>query len=173
MYFELRKWKMDDIADVAYYANNKKIANNLRDSFPYPYTKKNAEEFVQGCVENDETRQMCRAIIINGRVTGSIGVFFQDDVYNRCGRLGYWLAEDYWNRGIMSQAIARICNDVFNNYNIIRIYAEPFSFNIGSRRALEKAGFVLEGIMKNGVCKDGCIFDYCMYALLREEPEIV
>ncbi len=39
--------------------------------------------------------------------------------------------------------------------------------NIGSRKALEKAGFVLEGIMKKSVYKNGRFSDYCMYALVR------
>lgn len=42
-------------------------------------------------------------------------------------------------------------------------------YNIGSRRVLEKAGFTLEGIMRRGVYKREQYFDYCMYALLRED----
>ncbi len=169
MEFRLRKWKIEDIMDVAYYANNEKIACNLRDVFPHPYTVSDAEKYVSSCVSNDETRQVCRAIVVNDRVVGSIGIFFGSDVYSKSGEVGYWLAEDFWNKGIMSQAIIRICSDVFQRYDIIRIYAEPFAYNIGSRRALEKAGFDFEGIMRNGVFKNGMVFDYCMYSLLKDD----
>lgn len=55
--------------------------------------------------------------------------------------------------------------------DILRIYAEPFSYNAGSRRALEKAGFAFEGIMKNNAVKNGKIVDMALYSLTRSlEP---
>lgn len=160
---------MEDVADIAHYANNKQIAANLRNVFPYPYTLEDAKVYVNSCVENNEERQICRAIIVDGNTVGSIGIFCGTDVYEKSGELGYWLAEEFWGYGIMTEAVKEICREAFQKFNIIRIYAEPFEYNTGSRRVLEKAGFSLEGIMKNGVCKNGKIFDYCMYALLKEE----
>jgi ribosomal-protein-alanine N-acetyltransferase len=52
--FELKKWNKDYIDDVAKHANNPKIAANLRDVFPYPYTRKDAKEYVLDCMSNDE-----------------------------------------------------------------------------------------------------------------------
>ena len=68
----------------------------------------------------------------------------------------------------MTRAVERMCREAFARWDIVRIYAEPFAYNTGSRRVLEKAGFVLEGIMRRGACKNGRILDYCMYALLRD-----
>lgn len=169
MRFELRKWKLEDVSDVAYYANNEKVAANLRNVFPYPYTLQDAEDYVRSCVENSEERQICRAIVVDGRVAGSIGIFCGTDVYEKTGELGYWLAEDFWGKGIMTEAAKQICREAFEKFDIVRIYAEPYAYNTGSRRVLEKAGFELEGIMKNGIYKNGQIHDYCIYALLREE----
>ncbi len=174
MEFIIRDWKISDIVDVAYFANNINIACNLRNVFPHPYTLKDAEEFVAFCIGDGNKNQLSKAIEIDGRVTGSISVTFGEDVFSKNGEIGYWLAEDYWNKGIMSKAIMQICDEVFRKYDIIRIFATPFASNIGSRKALEKAGFELEGIMKNGICKNNIISDYCMYALLKNiEPEIV
>ena len=47
MKFELRKWNLEDSQDVAYYANNKKIAANLRNVFPYPYILADAEGYIR------------------------------------------------------------------------------------------------------------------------------
>ena len=169
MEFELRPWRAEDAPDAARCANNEKIARNLRDVFPYPYQLKDAEEYVESCVRGDESRQLCRAIVVDGRVSGSIGVFRGGDVYRRSGELGYWLAEDCWGRGIMTAAAVQICREAFARWDIARIFAEPFAWNIGSRRVLEKAGFTLEGVMRQGVYKNGRLGDYCMYALLRPE----
>ena len=52
---------------------------------------------------------------------------------------------------------------------MIRIYAEPFAYNIGSQRVLEKAGFQYEGTLRRNAVKNGKVLDMKMYALIREE----
>ena len=167
MEFKLREWKETDIESVAYYANNKKVADNLRNVFPFPYTMSDAEFFVKMCMKADKTKDLYLAIDVDGKAVGSIGVFKQSDVYSKSGELGYWLGEEYWGKGIVSDAVKQTCEIAFECFDIVRIFAEPYAYNMGSRRVLEKAGFELEGIMKKGVCKNGEIFDYCMYALVK------
>lgn len=67
----------------------------------------------------------------------------------------------------MTKAVRQICDTAFNMYDISRIFATVFSHNSGSCRVLEKAGFVLEGVMKKGVIKNGQYIDYFMYALVK------
>lgn len=121
------------------------------------------------CVRNREERQICRAIAAGGRTVGSIGIFLGSDVYEKTGELGYWLAEQEWGKGIMTAAVKQLCEEAFAGYDLLRIYAEPYAHNTGSRRVLEKAGFKLEGVMKRSVYKNGQVFDFCVYALLRDE----
>ena len=169
MDFTLREWRREDAADVAAYANNEKIARNLRDVFPHPYTLADALAFVDSCVAGDPEMSMCRAIEADGHAVGSIALFRGSDVYQKTAELGYWLAEDYWGQGIMTRAVRHICREGFSRWDIQRIYAEPFARNAPSRRVLEKAGFTLEGIMRQHVYKLRSVGDSCMYALLREE----
>jgi len=169
--FLLRPWRHEDAEDVAAAADNPKIAANLRNVFPSPYTLADAEWYVGDCIAQGEERQLTRAIAIDGRAVGSIGVFVKDDVYEKTAELGYWLAEEYWGRGIMTEAVRKICREAFARFDILRIFAEPFADNLGSRRVLEKAGFTCEGTMRSGVYKNGRVHSYCMYALLLEEPE--
>lgn len=165
--FHLRVWRREDAADIAAFANNEKIARNLRDVFPNPYTLEDAEAYISGCIASDGNGQLCRAIEIDGRAAGSVGVFVGADVYRKSAELGYWLAEEYWGGGVMTRAVAQICKEAFERFDIVRIYAEPFACNSGSRRVLEKTGFTLEGVMKQGVFKNGQMLDYCMYALMK------
>ncbi|MCI8376634.1 MAG: GNAT family N-acetyltransferase [Lachnospiraceae bacterium] len=85
--------------------------------------------------------------------------------------LGYWLSEEYWRQGIMSEAVQIICREAFQTFDIIRIFAEPFAYNAGSRGVLKKAGFTYEGTMRNGIYKNGQVHSYCIYSILREEME--
>ncbi|MCQ5131301.1 GNAT family N-acetyltransferase [Butyricicoccus faecihominis] len=167
MQFTLKKWDERFIDDVARYGNNAKIAANLRDVFPFPYTREDAVGYVRMCAQNDESRQLCRAIVADGRAVGSVGVFCGSDVYRKSAELGYWLAEEYWGKGIMTEAAKQLCAAAFAAFDIVRIEAEPFAYNQGSRRVLEKAGFTLEGVKRQSVFKNGAIQDSCVYALLR------
>lgn len=167
MDFALRKWELGDEKSICNYANNKKIANQMRDSFPYPYTMEDARRFIESCMQADEREQLYRAVVIKGEAVGSIGAFFQKDVYRKNVEIGYWLGEPFWWKGIMSCAIRQVCGLLFEQYDIARIYAQPYAVNAASRRALEKAGFRLEGIMKKNVYKNGTLMDSCMYALLK------
>lgn len=81
MDFILRTWHKSDIDSVAKYANNKKIADNLRNAFPWPYTYEDARGYVTSCIEAGETRQCTRAIDVDGEAVGSIGIFLEEDVY--------------------------------------------------------------------------------------------
>ena len=169
MDFILREWRREDAADVARYADSEKIARNLRDVFPHPYALADAQGFLDICIAGDPETSLFRAIEIDGRAAGSIALCRGSDVYQKTADLGYWLAEDYWGRGIMTQAVRQLCREGFSRWDIQRIHAEPFAHNAGSRRVLEKAGFSLEGVMRRGVFKRGQVCDFCMYALLREE----
>ena len=168
----LRPWRESDIPAVVRYADNSRIAANLRDVFPFPYHPEDADWFVRDCMERDGRGVLFRAIDLDGQAVGSISVAVGADVYRRGGELGYWLGEPFWGRGIMTEAVGRICREAFSTFDLVRIYAEPYAENFGSRRVLEKAGFRLEGILRQRVCKQGRLLDSCVYALLRQElPE--
>lgn len=172
MEFILREWRKEDAAAIVKVADNPNIAKNLRNTFPSPYSIEDAEWYVNDCISKEGENQITRAIVVDGKAVGSIGIFIKDDIYEKSGELGYWLAEDCWRQGIMSRAVRMICKEAFARFNIIRIFAEPFECNAGSRGVLEKAGFVYEGTMRNGVYKNGKVCSYCMYSLLREEQVI-
>ena len=170
MDFVLRSWQRSDAPDVARYANNDRIAQNLRNIFPYPYTLADAEGFIESCIAADEEKQMFRAIEVDGHAVGSIALCLGGDVYALTAELGYWLAEDFWGKGIMTRAVRQICEEGAERWeDLLRIYAEPFAHNTASRRVLEKAGFTLEGVLRKSVCKRGRVCDSCMYALLVED----
>ena len=161
---ELRKWTPADAADVARYANNPRIAQNLRNVFPHPYTLQDAEWFVGHCATLDETRELNRAIVCDGHAVGCITLVFGEDVYAQSAEIGYWLAEEYWGRGIVPAAVQQMCRIAFEERGMERVHAEVFAPNRASRRVLEKCGFVCEGVLKNSVYKNGQLMDSVMMA---------
>ena len=168
MNLSIRKWRIEDKSDLAFNLNNLKIMNNLRDGLPYPFTEQDAEDFIRTMLSSDKDSTFAFAITLDDKVIGSIGVFRQDNIHSRTAEMGYYIGEPYWGNGYMTNAIKQVCQYVFENTDIIRIFAEPFAHNTASCRALEKAGFKCEGILKSNAVKCGSIIDMKMYALVRE-----
>ena len=165
--FLLREWKLSDAQNLASAINNKKVLDNLRDGIPYPYTEQDGKDFITAMLSADKNSTFAFAIELEGKVAGSIAVFRQNNIHFRTAELGYYLAEEYWGKGIMTEAVKQVCKYVFDNSDIIRIYAEPFAHNIVSCRVLEKAGFQFEGLLRANAVKNGAIIDMKMYALIR------
>lgn len=164
----IRKWRMEDAADLAAAVNNKKILDNLRDGLPYPYTEADGKEFIYAMLTAEEHTTYAYAITVNDKVIGSIGVFRCGNIHFRTAELGYYIAEGYWGQGIMTSAVKQVCSYIFEKTDILRIFAEPFAYNTASCRVLEKAGFQCEGILRKNAVKNGKILDMKMYARIRE-----
>lgn len=165
----IRKWKMSDAADLAAAISNKKVQENLRDGLPYPYTEQDGTAYISAMLSADENETFSFAITAEGNVIGGIGVFRQGNIHRRTAELGYYIAEEYWGKGIMTEAVKQICRYVFDKSDIVRIYAEPFAHNAASCRVLEKAGFQYEGTLRHNAVKNGNILDMKMYSLLKTD----
>lgn len=164
----IRKWKMTDAADLAAAVNHLEILNNLRDGLPYPYTVADAEAYIASVLSDAQDGTYAFAIAVEGRAIGSISVHRQTNIHFRTAEIGYYLARQYWGRGLGTSAVEQACAWIFAHTDILRIYAEPFARNIASCRVLEKAGFVCEGILRKNAVKNGRVLDMKMYALVRE-----
>jgi RimJ/RimL family protein N-acetyltransferase len=147
------------------YADNPRIAANLRDRFPHPYTEAAGRgwlEFVQ------TTSPVCVwAIAVGNEAVGSIGLQLQHDVERVSAELGYWLGEPFWGQGITTEAVRAVTAHSFDAFSLTRVFALPFADNVGSIRVLEKAGFALEGRLPKSAIKAGVIRDQLLYGAYR------
>lgn len=169
MICKIRKWKLSDAKDLAIALSNRKVQDNLRDGLPYPYTEQDGKDYILDMLSANEDDTFAFAITVDNKVVGSIGVFRQGNIHRQTAELGYYVAEEYWGKGIMTEAVKQICECVFDKSDIIRIYAEPFAYNIASCRVLEKAGFQYEGTLRSNAVKNGKVIDMKMYSLLKTE----
>lgn len=169
MICKIRKWKLSDAKDLAIALSNRKVQDNLRDGLPYPYTEQDGKDYISDMLSANKDDTFAFAITADDKVVGSIGVFRQGNIHRQTAELGYYVAEEYWSRGIMTEAVKQICEYVFSKSDILRIYAEPFVYNIASCRVLEKAGFQYEGTLRSNAVKNGIVIDMKMYSLLKIE----
>lgn len=161
----IRSFIETDAAAIQRHANNLKIWLNVRDFFPHPYRIEHAEAFLKTVVQ--QKPETIVAISNGDEAIGAIGLRLGEDVHRKTAELGYWLAEGYWGRGITTEAVRAFARYAFETFDLVRIYAQPFSENGASARVLEKSGFTLEGRLQANVFKEGRVLDSLMYAIVR------
>lgn len=160
----VRDWTPGDRDCLVRSANNRKIWRNMAHRFPHPYTAQDAEQWFQYL--SRLPRQTHWAIDVGGDAVGGIGVDLASGVHAKTGHFGYWLAEPYWNRGIMTAAVRQTSADILARCALARLEARVYEWNPASMRVLEKCGFSREGVLRRSIFKDGQIIDSVIYALL-------
>ncbi|MBD1393436.1 GNAT family N-acetyltransferase [Mucilaginibacter glaciei] len=164
--FILREWQDSDITELQRLANNPKIAANLYDRFPSPYTMADAKLFIN--LKANENPVTSFVIEIDGLFAGTIGIDFRTDVFARSPLIGYWLGEDYWGKGVMTEALKLITAYLFSRFNIMCLQAGVFSRNQASMRALEKAGYSKQGVIKGAIFKNDEVLDEHIYVAYKQ-----
>lgn len=169
MSYILRPWKEADVNCLCKYANNKHIADNLRDDFPYPYTEDDAEYFIQLSSKYPKESGVIFAIEFNGEAVGNISLEVKSGVFCKTAEVGYWLGEPYWRRGIMTGALSDVIKMAFRNYDIVRVYGMAMEDNVGARQVMEKAGLSLEATLKKNIYKNETFHNTCIYTKIKED----
>jgi RimJ/RimL family protein N-acetyltransferase len=158
-----------DKDNLVRYLTDREIYNNtLR--LPYPYTKKDADWWLKYVrLNHKKTGQFLNFAIRNkeNKLIGGISFHQRYGPKSHKDEVGYWLARDYWNKGIMTRVVKRFCRYGFETLHLIRIEAIVFENNLSSCRVLEKCGFECEGMLKKYCLKDGYYINARLFALLK------
>ncbi len=166
----LEKWERKDAATLAEIIG-KIDRKYLSDRMPNPYTESDAERFITETVQKGEAEKtgVFSKITVGGKTVGNVSVEKLGGLNERCGVIGYCLLPEYYGRGIMTAAVKMICTEAFERLDISRIEGTPFEPNMASRRVLEKAGFELEGVLKDAYFKNGKLYNEYVYGLTKGE----
>src|SRR5215831_10797786 len=162
----LREWKPGDQQSLVKHANNRRVWRNLRDSFPHPYTLADARQWIE--IANPAGPITNFAIVVDGAAVGGIGLMLKEDVFRRTAEIGYWLGEEFWGRGIVTEAVRALTDYAFREFDLVRLYAAVFEGNVASVRVLEKAGYAREARLRKAIVKDGRTLDLMLYAVVRD-----
>jgi len=166
----LRPWRRGDEPSIARHANNRKVWRNLRDAFPHPYTTEHAFAWVASNLGAAPVRNF--AIEHGGKAIGSIGISPFSDVHARAAEIGYWIAEDFWGRGLATESVRAATEYAFRELGMVRVQAAVFAWNEASMRVLEKCGYAREGVLAKSVFKDGQLIDSVLYARIANAGAI-
>ncbi|MFH1916968.1 MAG: GNAT family protein [Nanoarchaeota archaeon] len=170
----LRDLRMSDAKSIAKHANNLNVTKNLL-VVPHPYRLSDARSFLSRNLRKlkKKTRESYSLGITFKGADEVIGIVTITDVdaFHRTATLGYWLSEEYWRKGIMSEAARAIIDFAFKKLKLRRINVSAFTGNPASNGLIRKLGFTHEGTSRKKVRSKatGIIHDEHDYGLLREE----
>lgn len=151
-------------------ANNPKISQNLRDSFPSPYTIHDARHWIEHNQKFNPPQNF--AIEYEGQLVGSIGGEIGKNELRTNMELGFWVGEPFWGKGIATEAVLLYTEYALAKFpGIKRIFSQVFESNVGCMKVLEHAGYEPEAIIRHGYIKNNKIGDLFQYVIIREEVE--
>lgn len=167
--YRLTSFRLEDKVNLIQYLNDKEVNNNTL-VIPYPYTEKDAEEWLE-LVLNQEEKLGCLANWVirdaSGNLVGAIGRMLNGGKENHWDEIGYWLAAPFRGNGIMTRAVSAFTDYLFEHEGLVRVTAIVFPHNPASARVLEKAGFQREGYLHKHYKKDGKFLDGILFAKIK------
>jgi RimJ/RimL family protein N-acetyltransferase len=167
---QIREFLANDVEAIVKNANNREVSKYMRDSFPYPYSKDNAVQWIDFVKKNYSS--LFFAIADENELIGGIGALPQTDVHRFSAEVGFWLGQSHWNKGIITKAVPVFCNYLFTKFDFNRLTANVFEGNDASQKVLEKTGFILEGKLRKSVFKENKFVDHYIYGLLKKDFKI-
>ena len=139
----LRAWKITDLDDFFEYASVNGVGEKA--GWEHHKSKDKSLEILKMFIE--EKKVFAIVLKENQKVIGSIGIEelseeLDKDLDNLLGReLGYVLNKDYWNKGIMKEAVSKVVEYCFNTLKLNFLMASYFNHNIASKKVLENLNF--------------------------------
>ncbi|NMB81109.1 MAG: GNAT family N-acetyltransferase [Ignavibacteria bacterium] len=165
----LRGFNENDIIDIFEYASIDKVTEFL----PWNTHKSldDTKAFLKMTKENFEKHDNIDFAIVlktENKVVGGISIRKWNNP-NKCADIGYVLSPVYWGRGLITEAIKHIIKFGFEELNTNRIEAHCDENNIGSYRAMEKAGMKYEGTLREKTFMKGKFINAKFYSILKSE----
>ncbi len=110
--------------------------------------------------------QWCIEYKGNNQAIGSLAIVDIEENINAV-EVGYCIGEDYWNKGIMTEAFKRVIKFLFEEVGCNRIYAKHDTNNPNSGKVMVKAGLKYEGTLIEAGKNNMGICDLAVYGITK------
>ncbi|NEY83056.1 GNAT family N-acetyltransferase [Bacillus sp. 3H-10] len=165
----LRKVTLNDVESMFLYCSNEEVSRYvLWDTHRILSDTKEFVKYILNQYENKKLAPWGIEYKENGEFIGTID-FVSWQPQHKSAEIGYVISQEYWGKGITTEAATEIVKFGFEKMDLVRIQAKCFAENIGSQRVMEKIGMSFEGIMRKGLFAKGKHHDVKLYSILKEE----
>ena len=147
----LRPLALSDAPAIQRHFNNWNVIKTLATVVPWPYPEDGAESFIKRELDKiaagEESYQWVLVLRTgDGEAIGNIN--FRPRADGRKGNRGFWLAEPYWNQGLMTEAIAAVNDFAFLTLGLDHFHVCNAQSNVASRRVKQKTGAEFAGFVE-------------------------
>ena len=167
----LSELRAADVPQIVKYCGNEKIAQ-YTSHIPSPYKEKDAIFWINSAQQGlRKGTQLTLGIRLKegNEFIGGMGLIITS-VYKRA-EIGYWLAEEHWNKGYTSEAAKALIDYAFKNLDLNKITSSYMRYNPASGKVMENCGMFREGEQKDQILKNGVYHDLILYGLTKEQYE--
>jgi ribosomal-protein-alanine N-acetyltransferase len=168
----LRPMRMSDARDLFAYAQDPEVSRHVL--WDTHQSLGESRQFLRGALRQYRRGQPSSFAITlkdSGRMIGTIG-FMWVNLDHQSAEVGYSLSRDYWNRGIMTEALRQVVAFGFERLRLNRIEAQHEVDNPASGRVMAHVGMQYEGTLRKRIKNKGRYVDVALYAILREDPRL-
>lgn len=159
-----------DIDDVIFLLNQTPDFSDNTLSMPFPYKKGDAEFWIKMSENGFENKDVFVFAIRDKKslkLIGGIGLNLIPA--HQKAEIGYWIAKDFWNKGIATEALKSIIDFGFNDLNLNKLYATHYPHNPASGKVMVKAGMKMEAVLKEEIAKNSKFMDLIRYTILKND----
>ncbi len=137
---------------------------------PFP-NKEVANRMLASLIMGNETYAI--ALKDSNQFVGTISIYnYGIRKYNKTKSLGFSLSYEYWNQGIMTEAVKLVIHYVFTKTDCEVLEVGHHSDNFASKRVIEHCGFTYDGrLCKYKKLFDGKVIDADFYSITKEDYE--
>ncbi len=118
--------------------------------------------------QQHQQEAMALGIVLNRRIIGGIGMHNHDHTLKKA-QLGYWIAKEHEGKGIMQKCLSAFIDFLFNKLGLNKLEIHFIVANKRSALVAEKAGFKVEGIIRQSYLMNGAYHDIVITGLLKNE----
>ncbi|MDP1714796.1 MAG: GNAT family protein [Anaerolineales bacterium] len=166
----LRAVEREDVKKFYEWVNDPEVTRGLALYLPMSMTDE--ENWFNSMKQRDPKEKPLAIEVRKGKgwkLIGNCGVFGIEHV-NSSAELGIMIGDkSEWDKGYGSEVMTLLLRHCFETLNLNRAYVRVYTENIRAVRSYEKAGFVLEGRLREAVYKIGKYEDVLFMSVLRSE----
>ncbi|MDH6261350.1 GNAT family N-acetyltransferase [Bradyrhizobium sp. BR13661] len=147
----LRPLALSDAPAIQRHFDNWNIIRHLAAVVPWPYPADGAETFVRLQLDKITAGEELHhwVLVLKGGDGEAIGnIHFRPRAEGAKGNRGFWLAEPYWGRGLMTEAIIAVNDFAFLTLCLEHFYVSNAATNEASRRVKQKTGAEFVGFIE-------------------------
>lgn len=166
---ELKPLEPYDCDELTENLNNRKIYDGTF-HIPFPYTKKDAEKYINSSMNKFETkgtRDYGIRLKTDNSLIGCISIGYNS--INNSGEVAYWISEKHWNNGYASEALSKVLENAFTEDDYNKVYGLHYKYNLSSEKVMMKNKMKKDGVLRDHIYKDEKYLDVNIYSILKKE----